>query len=329
MDEFILRIPASTSNLGSGFDAFGLALPLYLTIKARRLAAGRDEFSFAGEVPSGAVDGNNGDNLFCRTFRRGLAVFGAGGQRPGYRFEIYNAIPLQRGLGSSGACVVGALLAALLVGGRLTVTDEQLLALAREIEGHADNVTPALHGGFTISLAAGEEFYSRHYPVLPALQVLVVIPELRLATAESRRVLPKTVPLAAAGENVARAALLVTALLLGDLTVLRPAVGDRLHQPYREKLLPYLAPLTALSYEHGSLATFLSGSGSALICLLQGDGRQLGTRLCQALKTDFALEAAYRLLTPANDGALVGTPAGGEVPWREARDWLAGQGWRA
>ncbi len=323
-DEFVLRVPASTSNLGPGFDSFGLALPLYLSIKARRLPAGDDKFSFAGEVPAPA-DLAAADNLFVRAYRRGLAAF-AGGEKPApYSFEVHNAIPLQRGLGSSGACVVGALLAAALAGGKPLPADEQLLKLARELEGHGDNATPSLLGGFTISLAtAAGDFFCRHYPVLPALQVLVVIPSLCLATAAARRVLPATVPLEAARENIARAALLVTALLLGDLTVLRAAVGDRLHQPYREMLLPFFAPLAALSYEHGSLGTFISGSGSAFVCLVEKDGRQLGELLCRSLRREFGLEATYRLLPPDNDGTWLRTPAGGEIPWREVRSWLAG-----
>ena len=326
MDEFGLRVPASTSNLGPKFDTFGLALPLYLSLKARRLTTGNDEFVFSGVDLDGEPADN--ENLFLRAYNRGLAAFASPADRKfGYRFEINNSIPFRRGLGSSGACVIAALLASVLVSGNLPPTDEQLLTLALEIEGHADNITPALLGGFTISLLVGEDFYCRQYPVLPALQALVIIPEFRLSTEESRKILPATVSLTAAQKNIARAALLLTALLFGDLTVLRPAVDDCLHQPYRQKLLPFFAPMVEISYRHGSLATFLSGSGSAFVCLVQENGRRLGEILCRHLKDDFAINGEYRLMTPDSRGALLKIPGDVFVPWKTGRVWLSGKIW--
>lgn len=318
MDEFLLKIPGSTSNLGPGFDSFGLSLPLYLTVRLRRSLSSRDHVSFAGEGfhPSQPIPA---DNLFLAAYHRGLARFADSPRRSYYDIALHNAIPLKRGLGSSGACVIAALLSAALVTEQFPSLDD-ILSLAVELEGHGDNVTPALLGGFTITLA-GDSLCYRSYPVMPSLQALVIIPSLQLATSRARAVLPVTVPIGDARDNIARAALLVTALLLGDLSVLPEAARDALHQPYRQQLLPYLQPMIELSYAHGSLATFLSGSGPAFLCLVRAGGEELGECLCLAMEEDFSQPSRYQLLFLDSAGALVAAPGHGELSWKDSCRW--------
>jgi homoserine kinase len=200
-------------------------------------------------------------NLVVRAAEK---VFQKTGRRPpGLRVHAVNGIPLGSGMGSSAAAAVGGLAAAnALVDGGLTRDD--LLRLAYEMEGHPDNAAAALFGGLTLVSATGDELLVRSLAV-PPLKVAIALPQVRLSTAEARAALPEQVPLKDAVFNVGRALFTVQALTTGDAALLRWAIADRLHQPYRKRLIPGYDAVVAEARKAGAGAVALSGAGPSLV----------------------------------------------------------------
>jgi homoserine kinase len=276
---FTIRVPASTSNLGAGFDTFGLALALYLDVAV----VACDDPDLAGTIVE--VDGESGEiptsaeNLVHVAYR--LAAAREQVEAPAVCFRMRNEIPVSRGLGSSAAAVVAGLTAFEVVTGRAMSTD-QLIAYGVEVEGHADNVAPALLGGFVTCCTVGVEtpvVARREWPA--ELRAVVVVPDVSIATAEARRILPETVPRRDAIFNAQRAALFVAALDEGRWASLGEAMRDRLHQPYREALLPGLAEALAMPAEGPLVGVAMSGSGSAVLALATGEHEAVGARIAE------------------------------------------------
>ena len=286
-----IRVPGSTANLGSGFDVLGLALGLYNTIEMEEIARGVEL----------TVEGEGADRL-QRDVERSLVVRAAraafahlGVTAPGLRIHLKNAIPLRRGLGSSGtACLGGVVGAAELVGRPLAVAD--VLKLALPFEGHPDNITPSLVGGLTATCVSEGAVRYVKIPVPKAIQIVAVIPDRELSTAEARRALPQQVPLTDAVYNVGRAAMLVGALVAGDLGLLDEATRDRLHQPYRAKLLPGMEEVFEAGRRAGALATFLSGAGSTVVALVEREAETVGREMVEAW-TARGIRAQAKVLT--------------------------------
>ena len=262
-----LRVPGSTSNLGPGFDCLGLAIDLRLEVD---LATEGREILIEIEGPESTGIPTGTDNLvyasLCRVFRR------AGKTPPaGLQLLIRNDIPLGRGLGSSGAAIVAGVLAGSLLLGEAELDLAAVLRQATEIEGHPDNVAPALLGGFVASAVDSDRVHTCRLAFPPDLTVLLVIPDVEVSTALARAQLPPTVPLGDAVFNLQRLALLLGSLA-GTPADLRPALQDRLHQDVRLGLLPGLAEaLRALDGAPGCLGACVSGSGPTLLGFFRGD----------------------------------------------------------
>jgi homoserine kinase len=262
-----VRVPATSANLGPGFDALGLALSLHDVVHAEVTGSG-----LAIEVRGiGAAEVPRGEHhLVVRAMRRAFDVLG--GQPPGLALCCENAIPHGFGLGSSAAAIVAGLLAARQLaargpageGGADRLPDEAVLGLAAELEGHADNVAACLHGGLTI--AWGSPARSARLEPMPGLTTVLCIPGEPLATEAARAVLPATVPHAEATRNAARSALLIAALT-SDPSLLLDATEDFLHQPYRARSMPETAGLIAALRERGVPAV-VSGAGPAVLALV-------------------------------------------------------------
>lgn len=253
-----VRVPATTANLGPGFDCLGLALNLHNRVEIETAPSGLTieiEGEGAGSLPLGS------SNL---VYRSACVAFDRIGHLPaGIRLRLVNAVPLMSGLGSSSAAVIGGLLAANALLGSPLSTGE-LLTLATEIEGHPDNVAPALLGGLVaVSSADGEILYAR--PAIPPLTVVVVTPEMHLSTAEARRILPDQVTRADAVFNVGRAVLVTLALQTGDFGLLGRAMHDRLHQPYRARLIPGLDSVFEGARAAGAAGVAISGAGPSVV----------------------------------------------------------------
>lgn len=237
-----VRVPASSANLGPGFDVLAAALSLHVEL----------EVSETGRF---SVD----TELDIARDRRNLCVRGFAKLHPpdAFAFRISSTIPLSGGLGSSAAAYVAGLTAAAAVLGR----EGDLLADAIELEGHPDNVGAALAGGFVI--VTGGEMVRFDPP--DGLESVVVVPHAAVRTSAARRLLPATVPLADAAANVGSAALLTLGLVRGDLALVARGLGDRLHQPYRAHLYPSSTALLARAVELGAIGATISGSGPTVL----------------------------------------------------------------
>jgi homoserine kinase len=261
----LVRAPATSANLGPGFDAMGLALSLHDLIEA---AVAGDGLSVEVSGQGADTAGLGEEHLVVRAMRAGFGALG--GQPPGLRLRCVNVIPHGRGLGSSAAAIVSGLLAAraLAEGGAELLPDSGLLRLAVEIEGHPDNVAACLSGGLTIAWKPGRGGDARllRAEVSGSLAAVVCVPPFSLATSEARGVLPATVPHADAAANAGRSALLVAAMS-GEHGALLDATEDFLHQPYRAPVMPASAELLRRLREAG-VAAVISGAGPSVLALL-------------------------------------------------------------
>jgi len=253
-------VPATSANLGPGFDALGLALDLQLRVTLTHSPEDRLVYRGDGEVP------RDGSNLVHRGFHAVYQHLGL--QPPTVTFEVENPIPLARGLGSSSAALVaGAALAGELTGGELT--RETLFQLTAAIEGHPDNVAPAVYGGFTVSAAdPSGTFHCSSLPLPAEWRLLYGVPAFELSTAAARQVVPTSVALADAVLTSSRAALWVAAVAQDRPELLRTASLDVLHQPFRAGLVPGFAAAAGRARAAGAYAVFLSGAGPTvgIIC---------------------------------------------------------------
>jgi homoserine kinase len=263
---FTVVVPCSTSNLGSGFDAVGLALggPDFL-VRATPGGSGLRIASLSGEgVDRLARDSSN------RVIQAAFAAARSAGAAPGdlaADLEMHSSIPLARGLGSSAAAAVaGALVADRLLGG--AVGEENVLKISVEMEGHPDNVLPSLRGGLQVAVREQSgRVLACPVPLGAPLRAVLFIPDEELSTSAARAVLPREVSLTDAIFNLSRAALLVAALAAGKLELLGEAMNDRLHQPARSTLLPWLPALLAEARAAGAAGAALSGAGTTVCAL--------------------------------------------------------------
>lgn len=288
MKKVSVSVPASTANLGAGFDCLALALNLRNTVELWEIKQGLEidvEGEGAESVPLDTT------NLVVRAAEK---VFEKVGKRPaGLRIHEVNNVPLGSGMGSSAATIVGGVAAAnALVDGGLS--RDELLRLAHEIEGHPDNVAAALFGGLTLVSASAEELLARALPV-PPLKVVIVLPHLRLSTAEARAALPAHVPLKDAVFNIGHAVFTVQALTSGDLDLLRWAVADRLHQPYRKNLIAGYDAVTSAARTAGAVAVALSGAGPSLVAFAADKHWDIASAMKAAFEANGVTSRAFVL----------------------------------
>ncbi len=256
-----VSVPGTSANLGPGFDALGLALALRTTVT----------LEFPTEHPQVRVIGRDAAilgrtrNLVEDGILRYLMAHGR--TLPSYALTVNNQLPVARGLGgSAAAAVAGLALGAAALGHPFDPA--KLLTLAAEMEGHGDNVAPAIYGGLVLVWGKGDGVRARSLPIATNFQALIFIPEQTSSTKAARAALPDRVPHTDAVYNVARAALLVDALRTGRGADLREAMTDRLHQPYRLPALPH-APLIEAAIAAGAYGAALSGAGSSLLALCE------------------------------------------------------------
>jgi homoserine kinase len=261
-------VPASSANLGAGFDAFAAALSLKLRAELHY----GDEAGIVLNAHGEGAPGSDDDperNLVIRAFREGLrAAYGSRVGSGAWRIEVSSMIPAARGLGSSAAAIVAGLLLGASVGRSSPPVDE-LFELASRMEGHPDNVAAALYGGFTLAVAgeSGSASVLRRFRVPEAWIPVVFVAGHQSRTTEMRAALPEAVPHADAVRQAARSALLATAIMTSDAGLLRRAMDDRLHQPYRLPRLPGAAALIDEAYAHGAAGAGLSGAGPSVIAI--------------------------------------------------------------
>lgn len=257
-----LRLPATSANLGPGFDAVGLALSMWLTVEAHVAPSWQVEATGRNSDVVGVVE----DNLMVDVFRGVMDE--AGIEPPKLRLRIHNEIPLGMGCGSSAAAICAGVALANHFGA-LGWSDAEIVREAAEREGHPDNVAACWYGGFTASaMTEQNELATATFSGNPAWQIMLAMPGEGLATKKARAMLPESYSRADAVFNVQRAALLTAAFAQGRLDLLRIAMQDRIHQPYRIKACKLLENLLPLAEEPQIAAVALSGAGPSVLVVL-------------------------------------------------------------
>ncbi len=288
-----VKVPASTSNLGSGFDTLGLAVKLHNVIRVA--ASGGRGFEFDWQLAE--ADREWFDDTLgtaARLFHRRTRT-----RRFGVTVGLKASVPMARGLGASATIRVGFLMALdALAGTRLP--QETLLELATELEGHPDNASPALHGGFAVSGRVDGAVRCLSFPVSAKLKCVTLSPRFGISTEEARKLLPATYSKADTAHALNRSALITAAFSSGRYEQLRGVFDDRVHQPCRERLLPQLARVIRAGERAGALGGFLSGSGSSIICLTLARAAAVARAMQKQLP-----DSEVRVLTVENAGATI------------------------
>lgn len=297
-----IRIPASTSNLGPGFDALGLALKLYLTIEVSPREGGDWSFTFAGEGAE-ELNSSSEDNLILRAMK--YAAEREGVELKPARLQVTNEIPLARGLGSSAAAIIAGFSAFEVTNG-VTLSEQKILDYATAMEHHSDNVAAALLGSFVVSCVTDEGIViAARVPFPEDLRAVVVIPNFKVRTEAARAVVPAAVSRQDAVFNLQRAALLVAALSERRYEIVREAMRDRLHQPYRAPLVPGLDEVLSLEKVPGLVGVALSGSGPTVFALASNHFEQVAKAIAACFEFR-GIECESRILDVEPAGRRLG-----------------------
>lgn len=275
-----VRVPATTANIGPGFDALGIALQLYNTLT---LSHGGNAWpdTFIAEA--------------ARSFFQATEI-----KSEFFSVEIKGDVPRSRGLGSSVTVRLG-LIAALNRFYHEPLTKKQVLDLVVQLEGHPDNAVPACHGGFAVS--TNKSFCT--VPVSGELKFVAVIPDYEVKTKDARKVLPQQVSLAHAVENIQHSGMIVAAFTLEKYALLKGVFQDNLHQPYRSKLIPGCEAAFRAAEKAGALGAFISGSGSTLMAVTLENEEAVVSAMKQALSQDGTKKLQHHILQADNEGVII------------------------
>ena len=258
----IVRVPGTSANCGPGFDCLGLATTIYNYLDLTLLRSGKVIVESTGEGSGNIPRGRR--NLAWQAVRRLLLEVDRANEFKGAVIRMENNVPISRGLGSSSTAIVAGLVAANEIVGA-PLNRHELLRLATELEGHPDNVAPALFGGFTVSVMNAGEVQTFSFLPRIKLRLIVAVPNFELSTRLARKVLPRNVAMKDAIFNISRASMLIAALEAGREDLLPLAFDDALHQPYRKKLVPGMSAVFEAAKSAGALGAAISGAGSCLI----------------------------------------------------------------
>ena len=298
-----LKVPATTANLGSGFDTLGMALSLYnIFTVTELLPEGEYTCKISGEGVDELKDARK--NMLVTSYIKACEEWGV--PIKGFAFESCNAVPLNRGLGSSSTAVVaGVVIANILAGSKFP--EAELLRVMTKIEGHPDNVVPCYIGGMTVSCWDGESLRYVRLPALPEdLNVIAAVPDFEVHTEDARKILPESVPFRDAVFNVSHASILCAAWAMGRWDLLRVGMEDRLHQPHRAKLFPGTTGekfLSEIANHPDCVATAISGSGPTMIAIVHGKAGQLSRAMCKIF-TDGGAASHFFVLNCASSGTV-------------------------
>lgn len=264
-----IKVPATSANLGPGFDTLGLALNLYNIFEFCEIEEGLEIIGCEDIY-------NNKDNLIYISM---LKVFEKIGYYPkGIKIIIDSNIPFSRGLGSSAACILGGVMGANeLAGGHLS--EEEIFKIATEIEGHPDNIAPALFGGLIVSVADDNQIYHNKIHVASGIKFVALIPDFSLSTKSAREVLPANIPYKDGVHNVGHVSLLISALNNGRFDLLKVALKDKLHQIYRSQLILGFDEIINKCYELNCLGAYLSGAGPTIMAIIHNENDDFKNRI--------------------------------------------------
>ncbi len=299
-----LKVPATTANLGSGFDTLGMALSLYNIFTVKEiLPEGEYSCEIWGEGVDVLKDAHK--NMLVTSYIKACNEWGITPQ--GFSFESCNAVPLNRGLGSSSTAVVaGVMIANVLAGAKFP--EAELLRVMTKIEGHPDNVVPCCIGGMTVSCWDGEALRYVRLPALPDdLNVIAAVPDFEVHTEDARKILPESVPFRDAVFNVSHASILCAAWAMGRWDLLRVGMEDRLHQQHRARLFPGSTGekfFSEIANHPDCVATAISGSGPTMIAIVHGKAAKLSEAMCRIF-TQGGAASHFFVLNCAGSGAVM------------------------
>ena len=287
--------PATTANLGPGYDCLGLALDLWNQLDVAEGLPDPEGKPLVEVVGEGVSElASDANNLVYRAME--FLFREADQEMPPVRLRCVNEIPLERGLGSSAAAIAGGLMAANVLCGT-SFNSKELLEMAATIEGHPDNVAAAVFGGLQLVVAGEDQIYTAPVSTPPDLNAVLFIPEFRISTSDARDVLPKKISMADAVYNMSRTALFVAGMATNHPDYLSVATQDRLHQPYREHLFPPMRLLFEAARKAGALGVFLSGSGSTVLALTQGREMTVAYEMAEAAR-QASVDGQVRITQP-------------------------------
>ncbi|MEL1134367.1 homoserine kinase [Desulfitobacterium sp. THU1] len=284
-----VRIPATSANLGPGFDCLGMALSLYNFVQID--ASDSFEITLTGDYSSGIAtdDSNLVWQSMCALWNE------IGIKTPTVSLTLENNVPPTRGLGSSSAAIVGGLVAANEYAGGV-LSKQEILQIANRIEGHPDNVAPALLGGITLAVSTETSVIARILQDNPRFIALAIVPDFHLSTEKSRNVLPASIPRTDAVFNLSRTALLVEALIHENYEFLREGMQDRLHQNQRAALVPGLSETLEVALDLGAFGSALSGSGPTILALVSSaKASEISQAMVDSLSSHGLTSKAYTL----------------------------------
>ena len=271
-----VRVPATSANMGPGFDSLGIALKLYNDFGFRELE--EDGLKFKG-MPEEFCNENN---IIYQAMKHCF-------DKAGYKIkgleisELTQDVPVSRGLGSSSTCIVGGLVGANEILGK-KFSEEELLEMAVEIEGHPDNVAPALLGGMVVAIVDENKTFYDKVDVKKGIKFVSIIPDFRLSTKKARGVVPQQISLKDGVYNVSRAALMVACFSSGKYDLIKYACKDAFHQNYRAKLIPGFEEVYNKSYDLGAWGCYLSGAGPTIMAIINEEDERFSNKLREYLK---------------------------------------------
>lgn len=291
--EFTLKVPASMSNLGAGFDTFGLAVNLFnvFHIKSSKTFS----ISFVD------LDIKPEENLFLKVYKRCIEAFNE--EEIPVSITIKTEIPFSRGLGSSSSAIVGAIKTFSLLYKR-EFSYKDIFKIAYEFEPHPDNLVPALVGGFNVCLKDKEHTFFNTIDFPEELKIIAIIPDIKISTEEARKILPTKIDIKDAIYNIQRSNLLLSSLVLKRFELLKEAVKDKLHQPYRKSLIPFYDDIEKIAYDSGAKAVFISGSGST-IGIFALENEDVISKNCVSFFSSKNIKSTYKILSVDKEGARV------------------------
>ncbi len=292
-----VQVPSSTTNLGPGFDALGVALNLYNRVELDELPWGLSvhvEGEGAADIPRDET--NISVEAVKRVYKK------AGRALPGLWMKQRNHIPLARGLGSSSAALVGGLVGGnMMLGSPLSM--DELVQMAVEMEGHPDNVVPALVGGFCISATTeeGRTLFTRA-PLVDRYRWVIVVPAFEVSTKEARKKIPERIPLSDGTFNVQRVGMLMAAFAYGQNELFREAMRDKFHQPYRKELMGPLDEVFEAAHEAGALGACISGAGPCVLAICDQSAGKAGLAMREVYRVH-GIDTRMHVLRIASRGA--------------------------
>ena len=296
MKKIVIKVPATTANLGAGFDTLGLALNLYNQFEIEE----SDKIEIE-TIPESEYLKNPEKNLFVQVLKTTCEYLG--NEFHGVKVKQINNVPVARGLGSSATAIVAGIIASF-TANKKELTDKDFFNIAYKFEPHPDNLVPAWKGGFITALINEGKTYYNHIFFPEDLKAVVVIPEFELSTEEARKVLPDKIPLSDGIFNVQRVSLFISALQNRRYDLLKVAMEDRFHQPYRKKLIPNFDKVIQNAYKEGALGASLSGAGSTILALTDKNFESIGKAMVDAF-SEVNIKSQYKVLEIDKKGATL------------------------